>query len=191
MLDINIYKKIKNDEIKGIEKYPSAELLQEVCYKDYSRVLSNYDKIYDKINICLAFYTAILFLIINRLDISFIFNFSQLVSCNEKVLNIINLIVLIFSAIFGVISIIKLLLLLKSKEIFVFDSISIRNNKIYDMFADEASLWVIDKYTEAISEIKNVTDKKQRSFNYAIIFIGVSLILYIISIFLEKFLEVI
>lgn len=42
------------DENQDIH-YPSAEMLLQVCYNDYQRLIDTYDKIYEKVNVTLGF----------------------------------------------------------------------------------------------------------------------------------------
>lgn len=36
-------------------QYPSAELLIQPCFEDYKNELESYNKLYDKVNVALAF----------------------------------------------------------------------------------------------------------------------------------------
>lgn len=58
-----------NENVQSNEKYPSAEFLYSVSLEDYNRVLSNYDKIYDRINVALTLCGVILIVILSNVDV--------------------------------------------------------------------------------------------------------------------------
>ena len=51
---------VENTVQSECEDYPSACFLLESCFQDYQRIQDNYNKIYEKINIALAFSGVIL-----------------------------------------------------------------------------------------------------------------------------------
>ena len=53
--------------------YPSAKIILDATYQDYIRLLNSYDKIYDKINIMLAFVGVILATFVTVVDFN-VFN---------------------------------------------------------------------------------------------------------------------
>ncbi len=59
-------------EKKNIKKvqYPSAVMLKEDCYNEYQRLMETYDKIYEKVNIMLAFCGVVLLVILSKVDIT-------------------------------------------------------------------------------------------------------------------------
>lgn len=52
------------------EEYPSACFLLDSCVQDYQRLQDNYNKIYEKINIALAFSGVILTIMLGTFDFS-------------------------------------------------------------------------------------------------------------------------
>ena len=52
------------------EDYPSACFLLDSCFQDYQRIQDNYNKIYEKINIALAFSGVILTIMLGAFDFS-------------------------------------------------------------------------------------------------------------------------
>ena len=83
-------------------------------------------------------------------------------------------------------SVIHLLLLIRSKEIKVVNSIAVRNDEIYCEAIEVASVWLIGKYTEAVAELRPIVKQKQKSFDYAVLKIIVGLICYAIVLVIEK-----
>ena len=51
-------------------EYPSACFLLESCFQDYQRLQENYNKIYEKINVALAFTGVILTIMLSSFDFS-------------------------------------------------------------------------------------------------------------------------
>ena len=68
----------------------------------------------------------------------------------------------------------------------VFDSIAIRNEKIYESQEENAALWLIQKYTDSIASIQNVIKEKQSEYDKTVIKVIVSLIAYAVALLLEK-----
>lgn len=185
MFDIIKQKKPKlNDSIKP--HYPSAEILQQPCFEDYRRLIETYDKIYEKVNIALAFCGIVLLVILSNFDYTHIndirtaetkfeiFSFHVILICSAG------------SAALIIWSVVQLLLLLRSKKIVVFNSVDIRNEKIYNWEPDNAAMWLIDKYTKAILGLREVISNKQKVYDATVIKIVVSLVLYSISLIFEK-----
>lgn len=52
------------------EDYPSAYFLLDNCFQDYQRIQDNYNKIYEKISIALAFCSVILTIMLGAFDFS-------------------------------------------------------------------------------------------------------------------------
>ena len=176
----------KQEKRKPAEKiyYPSATLLQTACYEDYKRLIDTYDKIYDKISIAFGFCGVVLLVILGNFDYTlfFAFNGSKL----EMFSVFIRLVCSSISVICIVWAVIQLLLLIRSRSITVFDSIAVRNEKIYYFTPDKAALWLIDKYTLAVVELRKIIDKKQRVFDSAVTKIVVAILTYAIVIIAQK-----
>lgn len=167
-------------------KYPSAEVLQPPCYDDYKRLIDTYDKIYEKVNITLAFCGIILLVILNSFDYTQILKISSITS--ELIL--FSILTLLLCSIVSVVcmiwAVIQLLLLMRSKTITVFDSIAVRNDEVYRWLPDEAALWLIDKYTFAASELRTVISDKQKKYDSAVIKIVISILAYAVVLIIEK-----
>lgn len=167
------------------KKYPSAELLQSVCADDYKRLIETYDRIYDKINIALAFAGVVLLVVISAFDYTKIQMICK--ATNSKLLLLLAYI--IFSSVSTVCiiwAVIQLLCLLRSKPLTLVDSISIRNDEIYRENIEDASVWLIDKYTIAINAIKQLNASKQKTFDSAVIKIIIAIICYAFVVVIQK-----
>ena len=166
--------------------YPSAELLQNTCYEDYRRVLDTYDKIYEKVNIALAFSGIILLVIMSSFDYTII---ARIISYTSK-LELFSLVLIVVcstvSAIFIVWAVIQLLLLMRSKKLMVFDSISVRNEELYRESAEVASVWLIDKYTRAVDALRPEISDKQKVFDKAVLNIIIALLSYAVVLMVGK-----
>lgn len=175
-------KKQQDNEIQ----YPSSELLCSPCDEDYQRLLETYDKLYDKVNIALAFCGIILFVIIDGVNLKFEYEFDQFPLCLGIIINIFGITLSVISLAYCLWGTIDLLLIIKSNKVPVLDSIAIRNDKIYMMKPDQAALWLIDKYTRIIDEMRKLLNAKQKKFDKAISKIVVSIIAYVILVFIRK-----
>lgn len=176
---------IANNEKRKL--YPSAELVLKLCYEDYKRVIETYDKIYNKTNIALAFTGVLLLVIIGELDYTVLIK--RVFSCTNP-LEFFSLLLYslcsLGSALLIIISSIKLLFLLKSTTITVFNSISLRTEELYNEEKESTALWTIEKITTATEELKGLNDKKNKKLNNAIVLIAISLICYSIAIIIKK-----
>ena len=174
----------KNDKKKVM--YPSAEILQNTCYEDYRRVLETYDKIYEKVNIALAFSGIILLVIMSSFDYTIVV---RICSCNST-LGLFSLLLYFLcslaSAVLIIWAVIQLLLLMKSKPLKVFDSISARNEELYYKQVDVTSMWLIDKYTKAIVALRLEIEEKQQRFDAAVTMIVVALLIYAFEVVIKK-----
>lgn len=61
---------VENTAQSECEDYPSACFLLDSCFQDYQRIQDNYNKIYEKINIALAFSGVILTIMLGAFDFS-------------------------------------------------------------------------------------------------------------------------
>lgn len=171
-------------KVKTSIKYPSAELIQTACYEDYRRCLETYDKIYEKINIALAFCGAVLIVILSNIDFEII-NKMKDIQGHALFFQHIELICILVSTGLIVWSVVQLLLLMRSQTIYVFDSIAARNEEVYDLLPNEAALWLIDNYTFATNELREINNNKHEQYNSAIIRIVVSLLAYSVTYFIK------
>lgn len=171
---------------KKVVKYPSSEFLQSACYEDYKRLIDTYDKIYEKINIALGFCGIILLVILGDFDYTLFFSSTTDYSNGEMFALFVQIVCSCTSTVCITWAVIQLLILVRSKEITVFDSVAIRNGEIYNSPIDQAALWLIDKYTLAISELRTVIHDKQRKFNSVIIKIIISILTYSVLLISTK-----
>lgn len=166
--------------------YPSACFLLDSCVQDYQRLQENYNRIYDKINVALAFEGVVLTVMLGSLD------FSPAKLCVKDmtvvvlIMTLVELICLIGGMGITIFSTIYLLTLMRGRKIAVFKSEDIRNNEIYREKEPHAAVWLIDKYTKIVNEVRPVVQKKQASFDRALITIIVGIIMYAIAIILQK-----
>lgn len=178
--------KRKQIPVKPRKKYPSAELLQSSCYEDYMRLINTYDRIHDKINISLAFVGLIITFIIDNCDYTILLKIFSSTNPSDLFILIIYTISSFSSTLFIIISTVQLLLLLRSKKILVFDSRSIRNDEIYKLSNEDAALWLIDKYTLVVSELKPIILEKQKKYDSAMTKAVIAVIAYAISEIIKK-----
>lgn len=180
--------KVTTKKIVVKSNYPSAELLQNTCYEDYRRVLDTYDKIYEKVNIALAFSGVILLVVMSSFDYTIITRILSLSKpSNLELFSLLTLLLCsLASAVLIVWSVIQLLLLIRSKKLTVFDSIAVRNEEIYRETKAIASVWLIDKYTQATAALRPVISKKQKSFDSAVLKIIISLLCYAVVVVIQK-----
>ena len=168
------------------QKYPSAEILHSVCYDEFRRAIETYDKIYEKVNIALAFSGVVLLVIMSNFDYTIISRFKSY----KTLFELVSLHILTFSsfasAVLIIWAVVQLLLLMRSRSMTVFDSVSIRNENIYCENTEDASMWLIDKYTQSTNEIRPESEKKQKTFDSAVLKIVIALLCYAIAILLEK-----
>lgn len=178
--------KSKKNKSKYLIKYPSAELLQASCFEDYKRLIDTYDKIYEKVNISLAFCSVVVLLILNSFNYTLFFGPFNTKSNLELFSIFILLLCSSTSVICMIWAVIELLLLMRSKSIIVFDSIAVRNEEIYRWPNDQAALWLIDKYTYAIFELRKIIANKQKKYDSTVTKIVISILSYAIVIIIEK-----
>lgn len=178
--------KRKQIPVKPRKKYPSAELLQSSCYEDYMRLINTYDRIHDKINISLAFVGLIITVIIRNCDYTILQRIYSTKNSSELLVLILYAVSSFFSAFFIVVSTVQLLLLLRSKKVLVFDSRSIRNDEIYKWSNEDAALWLIEKYTYIVNELKPIILEKQKKYDSAMTKAVIAVIAFAISEIIKK-----
>lgn len=166
--------------------YPSAELMCSASYGDYDRLIKTYDKIYDKISITLAFCSVVLLVILNSVDFSVLLKIGMLDSVTKYSINLGYLLSSVVSLTCMLWAVLQLLLLLRSSTITVFDSVAARNENIYTWTQEDAAVWLIDKYTNAVPDIKSKISDKQKKYDSAIIKIVISVVIYAIGLIIEK-----
>ena len=176
IIKINARIKPNSDNIK----YPSAEFLHTVSLEDYNRTLANYNKIYDRLEILLAFCGVVLIVILSNFDITVLNNWCGY-DKSEKILAIIYLITAGGSISLIIISIIKLLLISFSKGLETFDSNSIKTESLYEKKVEDTSLWITLQYIKCTNDIREKTEIKQKSYKVATIMIIIALLLYVVS----------
>ena len=174
-----------NENVQSNEKYPSAEFLYSVSLEDYNRVLSNYDKIYDRINVALTLCGVILIVILSNVDVITLLSWNNYSNLEKMAVAIYGLCA-VGSAVLIVIAVIKLLLLSRSKDTLPFDSNSIKTESLYNEKIEDAALWVTLQYIRVINDIREKIKEKQKAFNTATIQIIVALLAYVISMLIHN-----
>ena len=177
---------VKNTVQRECEDYPSAYFLLDSCFQDYQRIQENYNKIYEKISIALAFCGVVLTIMLGAFDFSTAkFSVSNM-KIWEVILTSIELTCLGGSLIVIVGTTIYLLFLLRGRKIAVFKSEDIRNEEIYRNKESHAALWLIDKYTRIVNEVRPIVQRKQKAFDNAMVAIIVGIMMYVVAVLLRK-----
>lgn len=166
--------------------YPSAEMLQQVCQDDYFRLIDTYDKIYEKINVTLAFCGVVFLVILGSLDYTSILKICNAQSNLELFSLLIFLICSVVSSFCIIWAVVQLLSLMRSKEIPVFDSIDIRNEEIYRWSNGNAAVWMIDKYTIVTSALRTIISNKQKKYDSAVTKVVIALVMHAVVLVIEK-----
>lgn len=166
--------------------YPSACFLLDSCVQDYQRLQENYNRIYDKINVALAFAGVVLTIMLGSFDFVSAKLCVKDITVASLIITVVELICLVGGMGLTFISIVYLLTLLIGRKIAVFKSEDIRNEEIYREKESHAAMWLIDKYTRIVNEVRPVVQKKQEVFDKALVTIIVGFILYVIAIVLRK-----
>lgn len=76
--------------------------------------------------------------------------------------------------------------LLKGKDIPVFNSVDVRDAELYREDNETAAMWLIDKYTSVVFELRPIVEKKQKKFDSTLTMTISGIILYAISVILQK-----
>ena len=179
---------VENTVQAECEDYPSARFLLDSCFQDYQRILDNYNKIYEKINIALAFSGVILTIMLGAFDFSPAkFSVSNM-KIWEVILTSIELTCLRIVMSEGTLRYGSLTesFLLRERKIAVFKSEDIRNENIYRNKESQAALWLIDKYTRIVNEVRPIVQKKQKAFDNAMVAIIVGIMMYVVAVLLRK-----
>ena len=79
-----------------------------------------------------------------------------------------------------------MLFLLRGRKIAVFKSEDIRNEEIYRNKESHAALWLVDKYTRIVNEVRPIVQKKQKAFDNAMFAIIVGIMMYVAAVLLRK-----
>ncbi len=161
--------------------YPSAEILKEACLQEYQNEREKYNKLYDKVNIALAFCGLIFFEFVRLLD------FTALLSNNNPITNL-RIVILILYCILILITLglflwalFDLLNLAKGKRMALFDCLACRDEKKYRAPVDNVALWLVEKYTSVIAENKRITEDKQKKYNSALTKVILSIVFFIVT----------
>lgn len=175
-----------DEKITESSDYPSACFLLDSCIQDYQRLQENYNRIYDKVNVALAFAGVVLTIMLGSFDFTQAKLLVNDMTVASLIMTSVELICLIGGMGLTLFSIVYLLTLLGGRKIAVFKSEDIRNEEIYREKESHAAMWLIDKYTQIVNEVRPVVQKKQASFDKALIIIIVGIIMYTISVILRE-----
>lgn len=174
------------EKVKQDVQYPSAEFVQQACFEDYHRLIDTYDKIYEKVNVTLAFCGIILLVILGSVNYTYVADICRTQSNLELFSLLLLLLCSVASTICIIWAVIQLLLLMRSKTLSVFDSIDIRNEEIYRWNHDAAAVWLIDKYTIAITGLRTAIAEKQKKYDSTVTKVVIALLLYSVVLIIEK-----
>lgn len=182
---------LTEDNTTGKEKsesmeYPSACFVLDSCVQDYQRLQESYNRIYDKINVALAFAGVVLTIMLNSLDFSTAKICMKDMTVGNLIMTSIELLCFIGGMGLTFFATIYLLILMRGRKIAVFKSEDIRNCNVYREKESDAAMWLIDKYTKIVNEVRPVVQKKQLSFDKALGAIIVGIIMYVIAAVLRK-----
>ena len=166
--------------------YPSACFLLDSCVQDYQRLQENYNRIYDKINVALAFAGVVLTIMLGSFDFAPAKLYVKDMAVASLIMTVAELICLVGGMGLTLFSTVYLLTLLRGRKIAVFKSEDIRNDKVYREKESHAAMWLIDKYTKIVNEVRPVVQKKQASFDRTIIIIIIGIIMYTVAVILRK-----
>lgn len=176
-----------NECSNGAENlYPAAAVTLNACIDDYKHSLSMYDRLYDKVNIALVFCGVLLVAVLNNFDFTLIMKIIQVRDSMILFSLLANLVCSLISAILIIGAVIQLLLMMRAHSIPVFNSAAIPNNKIFSKSPNVARVWLIMQYTLLVSNIRDIVIKKQKNYNSAVTKIVISIILFAISIVIQK-----
>lgn len=185
-MEADVHKSETPAQEENRAQYPAAKVLVEACFQDYMRLQDNYNRLYEKINIALAFAGVILTLVLGFLDFTHLF--VDVGSCKiwELILLIVYTACEVACVVFLLYATIRLLLLLKGKTIPVFKSEDVRDEDVYGATEEEAAMWLVDKYTICTDGIRPIVAKKQKAFECALRAVIIGLILFAVVIGIGK-----
>lgn len=167
------------------KQYPSAQITYSASLEEYNQLLSNYDKIYDRINIALVLCGTFFMVFSTTLDFSIISNWTSY-AIYQRVLAIVNGIMLVTSAVLMAISIVKFLKLTRGEGLTTFDSNYIKYERLYEEKKENTTLWITLQYLKGINDLREQIAKKQKRYNWAIVLIIIAVIIYVVSLFVSK-----
>lgn len=167
------------------KQYPSAQITYSASLEEYNQLLSNYDKIYDRINIALVLCGTFFMVFSTTLDFGIISNWTSY-AIYQRVLAIVNGTMLVTSAVLMAISIVKFLKLTRGAAMTTFDSNSIKYERLYEEKNENTTLWITLQYLKGINDLQEQIAKKQKRYNRAIVLIVIAAIIYIVSLFINK-----
>lgn len=166
--------------------YSSSELLAQACFEDYKNGLESYNKIYEKVNITLAFCGVVLLVILEKLDLSYITRMVEAETYISLLSELFPFLLSLASSLFIAGATIQLLMLMRSSKIVIFDSLYIRNDKIYSYLPDRAALWLIRSYTDSIANLRETTSEKQGKYDKAVTKIVISILFHAVYLAIYK-----
>lgn len=179
----NIHKENRsvNDE-KQSREYPAAELIAQTCREEYMRLIGTYDNIYNKVNILLVVCMAVF---IAQAD-SFKGNdlIKSIMATNSEFRVVLLIIQLVFSGVALLLilgAIVLLCFLLKSKKMPVLNCIDLRNKNVNEYKLQYAANTLIVIYTNIITEMIPIIDRKQKKYDLSVILVTISVVLFVLE----------
>ena len=182
---INTQNHTPQKELTPKPMYPSAELLYNVCYDEYRHSLDSFDKVYEKINIALAFSGVILLVIMSSFDFTAVFQIKLHTPMIETILLWGIFIFSLASVILIVWAVVQLLMLMRSRTLTVLDSVSLCNDRWYYKTVETTLMWMIYVCAQTTSKVREQTKKKQRSFDNSVLKIVIALLCFAITIIMK------
>lgn len=159
-------------------RYPSAELLLQPCMEDYKYQLESYNRIYDKVNIAMAFCTAVLVVILDSVDTKYVPMMLSAVNAEGFLRSAIPFFLSLGSAVLIFVATIQLLNLMISRSLKVFDSVAFRNEHCYFDAPEYTAFLLIAAYTEAAYDLRSIVAEKQSVYDSTIKKALVAIILF-------------
>lgn len=175
----------KVNTVNLTDQYPSAQLFVDACFNDYQRLQDNYSKVYEKTNIALAFVGVVLTIMLTTLDFSSLSKIMGNMNVGQLLLALIEIGCCICGVGLLLISAIKFCTF-EGKRHSCFNSVDVRDAELYREDNETAAMWLIDKYTSVVFELRPIVEKKQKAFDSTLTMTISGIILYAISIILQK-----
>ena len=185
-MEQDVREKAESGDSKKSVKYPAAPILADACFQDYLRLQENYNRLYEKVNIALAFAGVALTLVVSTLDFTHLFSEIAGYRLWMLILRIVYTICEVACVASLFYATVRLLLLLRSKALPVFKSEDVRDKEVNEATEDEAAMWLIDKYTICTHGMRPIVAKKQLVFENALTAIIIGLILFAIVVGIGK-----
>ena len=160
---------MKENTDQKVAHYLGTKACLEECRRVYDFIISDYDKIYDRISIVISIAGLVLFTGINNIRLEMM--------TSGNCLNWFS-IILSFSGLICIFVVFyKLIIVLKSKKLASIDPYVIEKEVLYKLEDDKVELYWISKYIKINKENKGICQDKQNILNKSIVLIIYSVVL--------------